>query len=164
LKRPYEVSERRKQYLQKLKDPRWQKLRLKVLERDEFCCQRCFDDTSTLHVHHRYYVPGQDPWDSLPDSLITLCESCHTEEMEMQPEVDQRLLRGLRSKFFYRDLIGIAAAIEEMPMEHISDVVASVYEWALVTTEVQRTLIEMYFKYLEELREEREAGNATRNG
>lgn len=162
MKRPYEVSERRQQYLEKLRDPRWQKLRLKVLERDEWCCQRCFDSTSTLHVHHRNYVPGQDPWDSPSDSLVTLCESCHTEEIEMQSEVDQRLLRALRSKFFYRELIGIAAAIEEMPIEHTPDVVASVYEWALSTTEVQRTLIEMYFEFLRERRKEREAGAANK--
>ena len=67
------------EYREKLKDPRWQKKRLQILQRDEFICQCCFDSESTLHVHHKYYN-NCDPWD-IPDSaLVTLCAECHEEE------------------------------------------------------------------------------------
>ena len=45
----------RKSYYEKLLDPRWQKKRLEILNRDEFKCRSCGDDKSTLHVHHGYY-------------------------------------------------------------------------------------------------------------
>lgn len=44
-------DQRRSEYLEKLKDPRWQKRRLEIFQRDEFTCQVCFDTESTLHVH-----------------------------------------------------------------------------------------------------------------
>ena len=41
-----------KTYSQKLRDPKWQKKRLEVLQRDEFCCQLCNDKETELHIHH----------------------------------------------------------------------------------------------------------------
>jgi hypothetical protein len=67
-------------YSEKLKDPRWQRLRLEVLDRDDFTCQICFDSTTTLSVHHRYYIKGREPWDYPLQLLITLCQPCHEEE------------------------------------------------------------------------------------
>ena len=66
-----------KSYKDKLLDPRWQKKRLKILERDDFKCQLCGDTETTLHIHHKKYVKG-DPWDSPDIYLITHCEHCHT--------------------------------------------------------------------------------------
>lgn len=66
-----------KTYSEQLKDPRWQKKRLEIMERDKFTCQRCYDDESTLHVHHKHYHKGRMPWDYEPHELVTLCESCH---------------------------------------------------------------------------------------
>lgn len=73
-KKPY----KRSAYAEKLLDPRWQRKRLEVLERDAFCCQHCGEKTKTLHVHHTYYQYGKDPWDYSTGSLITYCEDCHT--------------------------------------------------------------------------------------
>lgn len=67
----------KKIYLEKLKDPRWQKKRLKILERDNWECKECYDTKSTLHVHHREYIEGRNPWNHPLKSLITLCENCH---------------------------------------------------------------------------------------
>jgi hypothetical protein len=64
-------------YAEKLTDPRWQRVRLKVLERDSFCCKLCSDEKTTLHVHHSYYDKNADPWDYPLDSLVTLCKDCH---------------------------------------------------------------------------------------
>ena len=66
-----------KEYSDLLKDPRWQKTRLKVMERDGFVCCHCYSKDKTLNVHHLIYVKNKEPWDYHPDFLITLCEDCH---------------------------------------------------------------------------------------
>lgn len=66
-----------KSYFEKLRDPRWQRRRLEVLERDGFACTECGDDKSELHVHHKYYVRGRSPWEYDDEALATLCEPCH---------------------------------------------------------------------------------------
>jgi len=71
-----------KTYAQLLKDPRWQKKRLEILERDEFTCQNCHDSENTLHVHHCYYETGMMPWEYDSGSLVTLCECCHDNESD----------------------------------------------------------------------------------
>lgn len=65
-------------YREKLKDPRWQKKRLEIFERDEWECIICGDRTKQLHAHHIYYKNGFDPWEYESDEIITLCETCHT--------------------------------------------------------------------------------------
>lgn len=65
------------EYSEKLRDPRWQKTRLQVMERDSFTCQNCGDDKKTLNVHHCYYEFGKNPWEYEIASLLTLCEECH---------------------------------------------------------------------------------------
>lgn len=62
-------------------------MRLKVLERDKFTCQCCYDTEQTLHVHHRYYVQGRDPWSYPMFSLVTLCVNCHKRPSDTDPSV-----------------------------------------------------------------------------
>jgi 5-methylcytosine-specific restriction endonuclease McrA len=64
-------------YWELLKDPRWQQMRLRVMEREGFTCQDCEDKTATLNVHHTYYEKGNAPWEYPEDSLHCLCETCH---------------------------------------------------------------------------------------
>jgi len=64
-------------YSDKLKDPRWQRRRLKIMERDNWTCQLCESKDEQLQVHHKEYVKGMDPWEYPDDLLITLCENCH---------------------------------------------------------------------------------------
>lgn len=85
----------RVKYSEKLRDPRWQKIRLQVFERDQWACQICMDSESTLAVHHKYYTPNTEPWDYPLDALITLCESCHSTEYELRPKAEQALLHAL---------------------------------------------------------------------
>jgi hypothetical protein len=66
-----------KTYTEKLKDPRWQRKRLEIMERDDFRCCECGDKDSTLNVHHLYYEKGNDPWDYANCFLKCLCASCH---------------------------------------------------------------------------------------
>lgn len=64
------------------KHPLWQKRRLEVLKKAEFCCQRCGDDESQLHVHHRQYFKGRKLWEYREDQLEALCDLCHQETHE----------------------------------------------------------------------------------
>jgi hypothetical protein len=64
-------------YWEKLKDPRWQKKRLQILERDRFKCVICGASSKELHVHHKYYRSGFDPWEYGNDTLTTVCCDCH---------------------------------------------------------------------------------------
>lgn len=63
-------------YTSKLKDPRWQKKRLQILDRDNFTCQYCTDTETELHIHHTKYT-SQNPWEAKLEDLITLCKHCH---------------------------------------------------------------------------------------
>lgn len=64
-------------YYEKLKDPRWQKKRLEILQEHDFTCDICYDYESTLHVHHKEYFKGKEPWEYDNNQLSVLCESCH---------------------------------------------------------------------------------------
>jgi 5-methylcytosine-specific restriction endonuclease McrA len=64
-------------YADKLKNPQWQKLRLKIFERDNWTCQECGSKDKTLHAHHKEYIAGNEPWEAPEDTLITLCDDCH---------------------------------------------------------------------------------------
>ena len=66
-------------YSEKLRDPRWQKTRLEIMSRDRFQCVKCFSETTTLTVHHFYYISGREPWEYPSESMHTLCRDCHTE-------------------------------------------------------------------------------------
>lgn len=71
------MDEDRRPYRKKLLDPRWQRVRLRVFERDGWACVACGETTRTLHVHHLAYRAGQAPWEAHPDTLATLCALCH---------------------------------------------------------------------------------------
>ncbi len=102
-------------YRKKLADPRWQKKRLEIFERDEFACQLCGATESTLHIHHKHYsnyhhdwaddgetAPAKvfdEPWTSLDDALVTLCKACHEEETERMEEVWGLVTAILRENF-----------------------------------------------------------------
>lgn len=63
-------------YAEKLKDPRWQKKRLKILERDNWTCVYCGDKESTLHIHHLKY--SGEPYEADDMDLLTACKYCHS--------------------------------------------------------------------------------------
>jgi hypothetical protein len=78
-----------KTYWQKLKDPRWQKRRLEILNKAEFSCELCGDGEQTLHVHHLIYDKGKDPWQYSDEWLACLCEACHEELHEAKALLQQ---------------------------------------------------------------------------
>lgn len=95
-------------YSEKLKDPRWQKKRLAILDRDGWKCTNCDATDKTLHVHHEEYRWGADPWDYSDEKLTTLCFECH--ELQTQFDRDLRecektLIENLRQCSFYNRLM-----------------------------------------------------------
>lgn len=61
-----------------LKDPRWQRKRLEIMQRDDFRCRACNASDATLNVHHNHYSGDvEGPWDYQETALITLCDRCH---------------------------------------------------------------------------------------
>jgi len=92
------MSEAPKNYSQKLRDPRWQKLRLEIMQRDGFSCKICSSTQKTLMVHHLKYTGN--PWEAPPQDLITLCEDCHNEEHKNRGNNERDLLKMLRRAGF----------------------------------------------------------------
>lgn len=73
------------------KTARWQKLRMAVLVRDLFTCQRCGrieGDTSLLVADHKRRHNGVEAlfWDIL--NLWTLCKTCHDSWKQRQERRD----------------------------------------------------------------------------
>jgi 5-methylcytosine-specific restriction endonuclease McrA len=98
-------------YIEKLRDPKWQKKRLKILERDNFKCRFCGDKEKTLHVHHTWYSRQRNPWEYEDDSLLTLCCDCHQEETNLLHDMQFDLIQILKQRGFTGDdLLDLATA------------------------------------------------------
>lgn len=76
-------------YTEQLKDPRWQKRRREIFERDNYICTDCglngrYRDEETgiidfceMHIHHKIYKKNALPWEYDDSELTTLCYVCH---------------------------------------------------------------------------------------
>lgn len=98
-------------YVEKLKDPRWQQRRLRIFDRDGWSCCFCNRKDKTLHVHHRRYIPKQEPWDYPDNLLITLCEDCHEQETQWLDIAKQSLLRVIGDHFGSDEIAGLSSAL-----------------------------------------------------
>lgn len=77
-------------YSDLLKDPRWQRKRLEVMEAAGFACELCRATDKTLNVHHAKYVRGRKPWEYDRSELHCLCEGCHRSEHGIQTATEKR--------------------------------------------------------------------------
>lgn len=86
-------------YSKDLQNGQWQKKRLEILQRDNFKCL-CCGSANSLVVHHLFYKYGLKPWQYPNDSLVTLCELCHTklhdELSEKAGKLAFELLTGIK--------------------------------------------------------------------
>lgn len=75
-----------KTYAEKMSDERWLRFRQEYLDsisretdygwRAE--CRNCGCETvGTLHVHHKRYIDGREPWEYEYSDLMALCKECH---------------------------------------------------------------------------------------
>ena len=115
-------------YSEKFKDPRWQRKRLFVLERDNWTCQYCGDKETTLHIHHLWYEKGKEPWEYPDECFLTLCEDCHHEEYELRRQEEQSLLTELKKlKLSAADvsnlMIGLHFIDEYIPAKEFIDII-----------------------------------------
>jgi len=102
-------------YSELLKDPRWQKKRLKIMERDEFTCQSCFDSENTLNIHHKYYIHGKAPWEYPDELLITLCKECHEYWEENKYIINDFTKVLLAEGYTIHNLIELLGYLRELP-------------------------------------------------
>lgn len=110
----------RETYLEKLRDPRWQKKRLRILKRDEWRCCGCGSEDKTLHVHHLQYKG--EPWEVQDSWLQTLCETCHAREKEDRDDAEAFLLQELRfSGLTVNDLYGLADSLPVFTQKEIKE-------------------------------------------
>lgn len=161
------------EYSEKLRDPRWQRKRLEVLQRDEWHCQICFDGESTLHVHHRYYERGKDPWDYPDRALVTLCESCHEEESKYGAEAERGLLRTLKNLgFTSTDLMALDGAFSYLNQRELSEPERSMLVWYFAELFKERethsgrwrAVHDIYWQWIKTEVARREAEEKGRNG
>ncbi len=84
-----------REYMAKLRDPRWQKKRLEVFGRDNFTCQMCKaneDCGRNLQIHHAFYSRElENPWEYPVETLYTLCEKCHPAAESIKQQIYERL-------------------------------------------------------------------------
>lgn len=110
------MKQKEETYSEKLKNPKWQKLRLQIFERDKWTCRCCGNTSKTLHAHHKHYFHGTEPWDYPPEALVTLCEDCHEIEFN-RTEIERHLITTLRDRdFFVKDIIALSLLFKYMPI------------------------------------------------
>jgi len=76
-------------YTDKLKNPKWQKKRLEILNLHGFKCEKCGCEDKELHVHHRFYLKGREVWQYDNDVFQVLCCDCHEKEHSKEKEVNE---------------------------------------------------------------------------
>jgi 5-methylcytosine-specific restriction endonuclease McrA len=102
-------------YSQKLRDPKWQRLRLEVFNRDNFTCTNCGSAHKEIQVHHLDYITGIEPWEYPLDMLTTLCCDCHAKENE-RTKHETYLLNSLKMKgFLANDVLKLSCIIDTDP-------------------------------------------------
>lgn len=131
-----------KKYYEKLKDPRWQKLRLKILERDDWACQVCRGKEEMLVVHHRWYENDKEPWEYAEDALVTMCQQCHGYEGGRRQEAEAKLIRALKRVFFVDDLSNLEYGFSHIKLQSRSDEVSCAYQWAIGSPDFQASILE----------------------
>lgn len=115
---------KKEDYFEKLRDPRWQKRRLEILERDEWCCMKCYSETKELHVHHLSYEWNQNPWDYDSEQLITLCNECHEYEKVHLKDAKKQLINSIVAKFHFSETLRtLASGFDNMELGYSEDVV-----------------------------------------
>lgn len=140
----------KKTYAEKLRDPRWQKMRLEILQRDNWTCQKCKDKETELQIHHKYYIGWKDPWDCDPKTLITLCKDCHEEEegcKDLQKSIVNTLLDA---GFFNKDFDYFSAIISSAYEKMGKDPLDSLLLTLAMDDKFSQALIEFHARYCKE--------------
>lgn len=103
-------SKKLKTYAEKLKDPRWLKVREKVLRLWNHSCRECRSKDKWLQVHHRFYESGKEPWDYDLNDMVVLCKFCHLKRHAVEVRI-QKLI----GKLYFKDLCKLEENLERNP-------------------------------------------------
>lgn len=103
-------------FSEQYKNPKWQKKRLKILERDNYQCQHCDESELTLQVHHLSYPKGINIWECKDENLITLCEPCHRRVTDL---ID--LVRVKSEEQMFVEFMSTCAAVHSSVQLDVSD-------------------------------------------
>lgn len=80
-----------REYMERLRDPRWQRNRLAILERADWRCEGCGTRDVNLQIHHGYYERGLMPWEYPAEALYCLCDDCHERAEAQKAEAYREL-------------------------------------------------------------------------
>lgn len=131
-------------YKEQLLDPRWQKKRLKILERDNWECQYCGSNKKTLHVHHLLYDSSKLAWECEDNCLSTLCEDCHAEFHKEVPAILSSIKFSIQKNL--KDLFILNCAKEVFEEWcNLNDLIYLLWEVKDRQEEVLQTLREEHF-------------------
>jgi 5-methylcytosine-specific restriction endonuclease McrA len=129
-------TQARQNYAAERLDPRWQKKRLEIMQRDAFKCTDCCDEKSTLNVHHRYYVKNREVWDYPNFALVTLCAECHSTAHVKRADDEESAISA------WEDGLDTLTAADPEWINHISDLA---YTMAVKGVSL-RDLVNEFFK------------------
>lgn len=136
-------TDRRNAYSKKLLDPRWQRRRLEILQRDNWQCQICHNEEATLNVHHRWYVG--EPWEAPDAALVTLCEDCHKQESDTRMEAQDQLLKSLKRVLWSHDFIHLERLMLKMAKCEAMEVQLTALAWFLSDPEHVSKIIQRFY-------------------
>ena len=103
-------------YSDKLKNPKWQKKRLEILNLHGFKCEKCGCEDKELHVHHRFYIKGREVWQYDNDVFQVLCCDCHEKEHSKEKEVNEVIYEK------YKNIIGYIESLDGIDSNSLSAV------------------------------------------
>jgi 5-methylcytosine-specific restriction endonuclease McrA len=83
-------------YLDQLRDPRWQRKRLGILNAANFKCENCGSPDNELNVHHSGYLKGQPAWEHPDELLHCLCRDCHKDRQQIEESLKLEMMKRLR--------------------------------------------------------------------
>jgi len=136
-------------YNEFLKNPRWQKMRLEILERDNWTCRNCGNTEEMLMVHHTYYAKGKRPWEYPAESLITLCHYCHSDIHDSKgkrAEYESALIEILRRKFTTSQLSGLLGVFNETETRHPQWEIIAIIAIALKAGPLQDKFVDSFLQ------------------
>jgi hypothetical protein len=125
-------------YAEQIKSPKWQKKRLKILERDKYTCQSCGEENKTLHVHHLLYKKGNSIWEYKDHELTTLCEECHEEITRLFENIKLNLQPRLFTTdhaFVYSNIIEMISRMSLADVIEIKYIIESIFRISIIYTQ-----------------------------
>jgi hypothetical protein len=133
-------------YSDKFLDPRWQRKRLEIFERDKWACRSCSNTKETLHVHHLAYLNNTEPWDYKDELFLTLCATCHEFETNERYAVELDLLSMLKhGGFLVNSISELAGGFHQLNLIGNEYLTARIIAFALETPTIMKTLETFYF-------------------